>query len=120
MHDPVRQVRVAAHLLMEPRIGRDDRILLLNRQRKIEAVVDRMVEINRQPGGRRNELTHGGGNHNRRCSQHIRGIGKILTTDVATAMHGPQCVADFGEEEFRSNNSPWQKPRCIQAAMHPG
>ena len=36
---------------MEPRIGRDDRILLLNRKREIEAVVDRMVEIIRQPGG---------------------------------------------------------------------
>ena len=38
-----------AHLPMELRIGRDDRILLVYRQREKKAVVPRMVQINRQP-----------------------------------------------------------------------
>ncbi len=103
------------HLVMEPPIGRDDRILLLNRKREIEAVVDRMVEINRQSGGGSGELTHREGYRKRCHSQRFYGIGKILATDVATATHGPKRVADFREKEFRRDECRFgfQQARCL-------
>jgi len=87
--DSVRQGRVTTHLLMESGISGDDRVLLLNGEREIGAVVVRMVEINGQPGRRRGELTHGEGDAYRCRSECIGSIGKILRTDFTTSMHGP-------------------------------
>ena len=112
--DPIRQVWVAAHLRMEPRIGGDDRILLLNRKRKIEAVVDRMVEINRQPGGRRGELTHGEGTT----------TGAALSTPTASARSSPpmsprRCMAHSALQTSAKRSSgamsaasTFSRPRC--------
>ena len=36
---------MVTHFTMEPRISRDDRILLMNRKGEIETVVNRMVEV---------------------------------------------------------------------------
>ena len=61
MRDPVGLVGVAAYLAMKPGISDNDRVLLLDGKREIEAAVDWMVEISGKPGRRRGELTHGEG-----------------------------------------------------------
>ena len=101
MRGMVRQVWVAAHLPTEPGIGGNAPVVLLDSER--EAVVASVVEINREPGRRLRELTRGEGDSNRRRSQCSNSAGEILMTDVTTAMGGPQCIADFGEKEFRSD-----------------
>lgn len=103
LRDPVRQVGVAAHLPMETCVRGDDPVLLLDGEREIEAVVDRVVEVNRKPSRRRREFTRGEGDSNRCRSQCIDSVGKILRVDVTTAMRGPQRIADLGEKELRSD-----------------
>ena len=58
VHDPVRKVGVIPDFVVESRIGGDYRVLFLNRKREIEAVIDRMVEIDSKPGCRCGKLAH--------------------------------------------------------------
>ena len=88
---------------METAIRGDDPVLLLDGEGEIEAVVDWVVEINRKPCRRCREFTRGKGDSDRCRFQRIDSVGKILRTDVTTAMRGPQRVADLGEKEFRSD-----------------
>ena len=88
---------------METGIRGDDPVLLLDGEREIEAVVDWVVEIYRKPCRRCRELTRGEGDSDRCRFQRIDSVGKILRTDVTTAMRGPQRIAGLGENEFRSD-----------------
>ena len=61
-----RVVSVVSHLVVvEAGIGRYNRILRLNGQREVEAVMDRVVEVDRQPCGGSSKSRHRGGRRDR-------------------------------------------------------
>ena len=85
----------------------------------IEAVVDRVVEINRQPGRRRGELTNGEEDAYRCRSQCIGSIGKIVRADFIATTYGPLRIADLGKEEFRSDERGFgiKQARCLVRSL---
>jgi hypothetical protein len=64
--------------VMEAPVGRDNRILFLNRDSEVEAVVSRMTKVDRQTRSGGGELAHRMGNGDRRGFQHFDGLRKIL------------------------------------------
>ena len=89
MDNPVRQIGVTSHLVVEANISRYDRILRLNRQREVEAVIDRVVEVDRQPCGGSSKLRHWDGKRDRHSLQCIHRVSQITRRDIAAPSHGP-------------------------------
>ena len=101
VHDPVRQVGMPAHRVVKARVCGDYGVLLVHGESEIEAVVDRMTQIRRQPRGGGGKLVHRQRRCNRRNPQQVNRLGKGVAVDVPAAVHGPQRVGHLGEKQLR-------------------
>ena len=82
MRDPVGQIRMISHLLVEPRIGRDHGILLVNGKSRTEAVACRMAKVDGQPR-RGGKLAHGQRPRDGRDTRQVHGARELVAVDVA-------------------------------------
>ena len=62
MDDPVRQIGVLVDDVEKALVGGDDGILLRKREREVETIVSRMIEIARQTRRRSGEIANCHGN----------------------------------------------------------
>ena len=84
---------------MEAFVCRHDGVLSLNRQGKVETVVNWMTEIGAQPRRCRGEFEHRSGKRDRCRTQRVHGFGHIVRRQFATLVHGPERIGDLREEK---------------------
>ena len=101
---------------MEAPVRRDDRSLLLERQRKIQAVIDWMVEIVRQSRSGRHELPHRAWHRQGRIGQQVERFADIGSADLAATGDRPQRVRRLGVDELwrRKGQVVIEEPGCLR------
>ena len=83
------EIGVALDHAVEAPVRRDHRPLLLERQSEIQAIIDGMVEIVRQPCSGRHELPHRARHRQRRVGQHVERLADIGSADLAATGDRP-------------------------------
>ena len=103
MNYAVFQIWMSPHPVMEPLVRSHYRVLPLDGQGQIEAVVGRVIEVHGQTSGAGGEFKHGDWYGNRNIFQQLRRIGEIGTGDVAATAHCTKCVGSLRKDNGRSN-----------------